>query len=442
MPIQYKNRDVCNNLLGCGCIDKFGCPPGVCPTFTIRRHDTKPPLRIEITDGGEPMDLANRVLEVNMWAKAKLKVSIQPTDTAIAFADGIGFEQVMAGDTIIMDRVRGPEHMLVTGFDEDARTVTVQRGWNGTNPSAWKKGSKLRIFRVMNSPAETEMVYEDVEEIEGTISKDVLRASYFIYEWKPEDTCLPGCYWLEYKLIKMKDLSFFLPGGHWTGLYHRDASGNYLTGSVYTDASVPLSMKVLPVLPEEAIRAREHEAVEGLEAEHGEWAELEREHGFGEGIGYVEGRLYHRGVLIDQDDRDSIPPGESLFDYTGEPREYDEFQTAPSLRFLLPGGKPWTGPTHLHSDGNYYTGSVQDDGSVYLNNTGIASDESVAYNSAGPHLSAPILDYSTFSTTSVNEVSTTSISQCQLGSGVEWIRRYPTSGDGFLIRISDSPTAE
>jgi hypothetical protein len=437
MPIQYKNTDACNSLLGCGCLDKFGCPPGVCPDFTVRRHDTKPPLRIEVTDCGQPMDLANRVLEINMWAKSKLKASILATDTQIAFADGIGFEQLIVGDTIIMERVRGPEHMLVTGFDEDAKTILVMRGWNGTTASAWKKGSSLRIFRVLNSPAETEMVFEDVEEIEGTISRDVLRASYFIYEWKPQDTCLPGCYYLEFKLIKMKDLSYFLPGGHWTGLLHKDAAGNFLTGSVHSDSSVLLSQRVLPVLPHDEIEAREEKAVEGLEAQFGPWEELGREHGInGFGIGYEQ------GVLIDREDINSIPPGESLFSYTGDPRAFDEFRTEPTILWLLPSGGVWTGPTHLHSDGNYYTGSVQDDGSVYLNNTGIASNESVAYNSAGLTSVTPILDYTTISTTSVNEVSTTSIGQCQLGSGVEWIRRYPTSGDGFLIRIEDSPTAE
>jgi hypothetical protein len=31
---------------------------------------------------------------------------------------------------------------------------------------------------------------------------------------------------------------------------------------------------------------------------------------------------------------------------------------------------------------------------------------------------------------------------CGLGAGVEWVRRFPVDGEGFLIHITDSPTAE
>ena len=31
---------------------------------------------------------------------------------------------------------------------------------------------------------------------------------------------------------------------------------------------------------------------------------------------------------------------------------------------------------------------------------------------------------------------------CGLGEGVEWVRRFPVSGEGFLIQIVDSPTME
>ena len=60
----------------------------------------------------------------------------------------------------------------------------------------------------MNATAKTEMLYEDVLELDGTTTQNVLMESYFVYEWNPEDTCLPGCYYLEFKLIKMKSISF------------------------------------------------------------------------------------------------------------------------------------------------------------------------------------------------------------------------------------------
>jgi len=31
---------------------------------------------------------------------------------------------------------------------------------------------------------------------------------------------------------------------------------------------------------------------------------------------------------------------------------------------------------------------------------------------------------------------------CEMGSGVEWVRRFPETEEGFLIHILDSPTSD
>lgn len=156
---------------------------------------------MEDCDG--PMDLTDLVLEATMWAKAKLKKAITVEDTYFALADNIGFNQIMVGDIIIMDRSRLPEQMIVTAFDETNRLVMVQRGYHGTTPQAWKKGTPLRIMKFMGATAQTEMLYQDILEIDGTTTSNVLTDSFFVYEWGPNDTCLPGCYYLEFKLLKM-----------------------------------------------------------------------------------------------------------------------------------------------------------------------------------------------------------------------------------------------
>lgn len=188
-----------------GCIDQFGCISGLCPDFVLKRHDTRPAFKVKIEDCDGPLDLTNLVLEANMWAAAKLKSTITQADTYFALADNIGFNQIMVGDVIIMDRARLPEKMLVTAFDENNRLVQVQRAYQGTTAQSWKKGSPLRIMKFMNSPAQTEMIFEDILELDGTKTENVLVESYFIYEWQSADTCLPGCYFLEFKLIKMVD---------------------------------------------------------------------------------------------------------------------------------------------------------------------------------------------------------------------------------------------
>jgi len=186
------------------CPDQYGCIKGVCPDFTIRRHDTKPDFRVKMEDCDGPMDLTDLVLEATMWAKGKLKTSISESDTYFALADNIGFTQIMIGDVIIMDQARIPEKMLVTAFDENNKFVQVQRAYHGTPVQKWNKGSSFKIIKFMNATAKTEMFYEDVLELDGTTTNNVLMESYFIYEWTPEDTCLPGCYYFEFKLIKMK----------------------------------------------------------------------------------------------------------------------------------------------------------------------------------------------------------------------------------------------
>jgi hypothetical protein len=189
-----------------GCVDAFGCPDPAeqCPDFLIKRHDTKPAVRYDVEDCDGPIDLTDLVCEVSMWAEGKLKTAITVDDTYFALADNIGFEQAMVGDIIVMSRVRAPEQMLVTGFDEANKLIQVQRGYNGSVISAYSRGSVLRIFRVLNSIASTEMTREDLTNVDGTTDEAVLTKSTLVYDWQAQDTCLPGCYWLEFKLLKME----------------------------------------------------------------------------------------------------------------------------------------------------------------------------------------------------------------------------------------------
>ena len=185
------------------CPDKFGCYPNMPADFCIKRHDTKPPFKVAVEDCDGPLDLTGLVLESSMWSMAKLKKDIGPDDTIIQFADNIGFEQCAVGDIIVMQRVRAPEQMLVVDFDEINYYVVVQRGYHGTPISSFKKGTVLRVFRVLNAPGTTEMDMEDVQQVDGSITEDQITESRLVYEWNANDTCLPGCYFFEFKLLKM-----------------------------------------------------------------------------------------------------------------------------------------------------------------------------------------------------------------------------------------------
>ena len=187
------------------CPDKFGCIEGVCPDFTIRRHDTRPPFKVKVDDCDGPLNLTDLVLEASMWARAKFKAAVSEDDDYFRFADDIGFEQVMVGDIIIPTRARNPEHMLVIGFDEVNKLVQVQRAYHGTTASAWVKGQAIRVFKFLGSTAETEMIYRDIIQLDGSTAEDQLTESFLVYNWGENDTCLPGCYYLEFKLLQMSE---------------------------------------------------------------------------------------------------------------------------------------------------------------------------------------------------------------------------------------------
>lgn len=199
----------CGSNIPCGgnsgCPSDDGCPQGVCPDFTIRRHDNRPSFKVAVTDCDGPLDLTgdNLAVEANIWAKAKLKTAITEDTLYFSLADNIGFNQIMVGDIIVMDRTRLPENMLVTAFDEENYLVSVQRGYNSTPISAWKKGTKLKIFRTLGGTASIETVLEDIPQIDGSILRDQIIDTFLVYDWQPEDTCTPGCYWLEFKLMKL-----------------------------------------------------------------------------------------------------------------------------------------------------------------------------------------------------------------------------------------------
>jgi hypothetical protein len=157
------------------------------------------------------MDLTGNVIEANMWANAKLKANIAALDTSLAFANNIGFCQVLINDIIVMQRTRSPEQMRIIGFDETNSLILVERGVNNTVPQDWTRGTPIRIFRIMNGTAMSELIYEDVTEVDGSVNCNVLSDSFLVYEWNVNDTCAPGCYSFEFKVIKMSDTPIPIP---------------------------------------------------------------------------------------------------------------------------------------------------------------------------------------------------------------------------------------
>lgn len=199
--------------VGCGSVGAGCGEPGECPAppdLCIKRHDTKPSLKVAMSDCDGPVDLteAGIAVEASMWFDAKLKAEISSSATQIRFADDIGFDSVSVGDVVSTSKSRSPELMLVASVDEASKTVTVTRGEGGTTPQAWPKGCQLSVFRFMDEPAQVESVFEQVEGLDGSVSES-LADTLLVFNWDPTHTSVPGCYWLEFKVLKIASS----PGG-------------------------------------------------------------------------------------------------------------------------------------------------------------------------------------------------------------------------------------
>ena len=180
------------------------CPdPCACPNFQIKRNDTKPPFKVEVQDENGPIDFTGLVIEANMWIEAKLKSNITELDISLALAGNIGFEEILPNDIILMNKARNPEQMRIIGFDESHSLIFVERGFNNTMPSSWKKNSPMQIFRIINGPAQAEMVFENILQVDGTTLCNQLTESFLVYEWSANDTCVSGCFFFEFKVLKM-----------------------------------------------------------------------------------------------------------------------------------------------------------------------------------------------------------------------------------------------
>lgn len=173
------------------------------PDFCIKRGDTKPSFKVSVEDCEGVADLTdeNLVLEASMWFRSKLKSAVDSSVTALSFADNLGFDQLAVGDTIVMDRPRNPERMLVTGIDESSKTLTVDRGID-SSPDSWPKGAPLRVFRFQDQPAEIQSFFDEAERLDGTVSEE-LSDTFMVFNWHAAHTSMPGCYLLEFKLIMM-----------------------------------------------------------------------------------------------------------------------------------------------------------------------------------------------------------------------------------------------
>lgn len=174
-----------------------------CADFTIKRHDTRPPFMVDITDCDNPIDLSNLVVEASMWLNTKLKTAVTPTATSIQFADNIGFEQINMNTIIQVGDGRAFERMLVESIDEEQKIVNVFRGQMDTTAYSWKKGTAIKLLRFLNNPAIGELEYKDIEQLDGTVLEHQLVRSTLIYEWASDDTCLQGKYFLEFKIMEM-----------------------------------------------------------------------------------------------------------------------------------------------------------------------------------------------------------------------------------------------
>lgn len=193
--------------VGCGSVSSACGGSGDCPAppdLCIKRHDTRPSLRISVSDCDGPTDLTEEgiIVEASMWFEAKLKSELTSSATELKFADNLGFQSVSAGDVISFYKSRSPEKMLVASVNEVDKTVQVVRAHGGTSARAWPKGAELAVFRFSDQPAQLESVFEESESLDGVVEESLVD-TLLRFDWNPEHTAVPGCYWFEFKILKL-----------------------------------------------------------------------------------------------------------------------------------------------------------------------------------------------------------------------------------------------
>lgn len=177
-----------------------------CPNIVIRRHDNKPPFKVTITGCSGPLEeLTDPLLiaEVNIWFNVKIKKDLTESQDYFALADNIGFNQIMINDIIVVDQVRRPERLKVVGFDEYNKYIKVERAIQNTELQKIKKGTTLKVFRTIDAPAAIEIITGDLFKEDGTKTTNNLLYTNLVYNWQAKDTCTPGIFYLEFKIIKM-----------------------------------------------------------------------------------------------------------------------------------------------------------------------------------------------------------------------------------------------
>lgn len=177
-----------------------------CVDFSLKQHDTRPAFKVDITDCDLPIDLTDLVIEASMWTLAKIRTSILSTDTIISFADNVGFEQLNVDTIIQVGNGRVFERMLIKTINEEDKTLTVLRGQLDTKAYNWKKGVSVKLIKFLNNPAIGELEYKDIELLDGTVESHKLVRSTLVYEWKQEDTCMCGKYFIEFKVMKISPI--------------------------------------------------------------------------------------------------------------------------------------------------------------------------------------------------------------------------------------------
>jgi hypothetical protein len=370
------------------------------PDFTIKQHDTRPSFKAEITDCDAPIDLAELVIEASMWANAKLKCNISADETKIQFADNIGFQQLNYDTIIQVGEGRLFERMLIDQINDVDSTVTVFRGQMDTGSYPWKKGTPVKLMRFLNNPARGELVYGNIDQPDGTIINDVLVTSLLMYDWLPQDTCMAGVFYFEFKILKL--------------------------GSVPTPCSGSLTVVPAPIVGNRALPP-----LNGMPTfmPPGGGAQTACTSG-----GPVDYSIYvppvrpyvscDRCISAEQYFKENVS-GNIVPSPTVPPQYWPANYSPP-----LPGGyvteqvaQPVYMPHSVPIPNVQNTGMVQ---TPYGN--GLTPDYYSCCNGCWPPPWNPPVSQINY--------------HCGMGPDVEWVRRFPTNKPGFVIEIYPSPTAE
>jgi hypothetical protein len=181
-------------------------------TFTIRRNDTCPKMRVVVCAHGQPVDLTGWTAVGMLFAATSLASEALDTDTVLNVLDAANIGR---GDPARFESDDAPREWIdIHAVDKLASTITVARGHRSTMPATHPSDTPLVVVKAEDVPVAIEMTWIEDPGIETQVTyidddgteltedemKTTLKSTELVVNWRTSDTARVGQFLMQITL--------------------------------------------------------------------------------------------------------------------------------------------------------------------------------------------------------------------------------------------------